>query len=294
METDLMERALSRISVTAPYFALTDLVEVGGGVVEATIPVQVPGELEHGPIAAAQVARHLAILGSCAAALGRDDDAKHHYLATRAHFARMSNAPAIVEGPLRGRAFAAWLDKRTVRATMTLTTRDGQALHHLEVDYAVLAPRMFARLNPVPDGLAGQPGGDATDPVVQVGDGRVIIECGPVAHAMCAGHFPGHPAAPVALVMGELCGAAGRAMLDRLDDVDAYRVEEGHVAATGLAHAGQELRLEAAYVEPVGAGHRVRGTAFADGVSVGEVDVVLSAHRVGATAGHADDFAMAS
>ncbi|MEL7208279.1 MAG: hypothetical protein AAGK32_08635 [Actinomycetota bacterium] len=78
------DRALRRIAVQPPYFALTDLAEVGRGLVTARVPLQTPSRPERGVVEAAQVARHLAILGSCAAALARDDDQRHHYLATRA------------------------------------------------------------------------------------------------------------------------------------------------------------------------------------------------------------------
>ena len=56
-----------------------------------------------------------------------------------------------------------------------------------------------------------------------------------------------------------------------------HRIEEGHVTATKLARAGQSLSLEAAYVERRGANHLVHGGALADGETIGNVDVVLSA-----------------
>lgn len=299
MEDTTTARALARISVAPPYFDLTDLDEVGAGIVEATVPSHPTTGSEAGAIEAAQVARHLAILGSCAIALSRDDDARHHYLATRAHYSRLANAPRTVDGPLRARAIGSWVDRRTARAVVTLTTADGQGLNLLEVEYTVLAPRMFARLNPPIDldSLADVSPRPAT--VEQLSDG-VRVDAGPIPVEMCAGHFPDYPAAPVAIVMGRLCEAAGLAMIDQLG-LDhggvaggsgvghRYRIEEGRVEATGLARAGQELVLEAHYVKPVRGGHQLRGQALADGEVVGEVEVVLSTHGPAVEAEVGDD-----
>ncbi len=274
-------RALRRISVARPYFDLRDLEETGTGTVEATVPPQPTVAPEAGAIEAAQVARHLAILGSCSVALARDGDDRHHYLATKAHYTRMANAPAAVSGGLRAKAIGSWVDRRTARALVTLATEDGQGLNLLDVEYTVLAPRMFARLNPPIDidAIAAIDGLEPRAETVQAIDGGLRVDAGPIPVEMCAGHFPDYPAAPVAIVMGRLCRAAGLAMMDHLDlDRRRYRIEEGRVEATGLARAGQSLVLEARYVEPVPGGHRLRGSALADGETCGEVDVVLSVH----------------
>jgi len=272
------ERALRRISVTRPYFDLRDLEETGTGTVEATIPRQPTVAPEAGAIEAAQVARHLAILGSCAVALARDGDDRHHYLATKAHYTRMANAPATVTGDLRAKAIGSWVDRRTARALVTLSTEDGRGLNLLDVEYTVLAPRMFTRLNP-PIDLDAINGLEPTAEAVETIDGGLRVDTGPIPVEMCAGHFPDYPAAPVAIVMGRLCRAAGLAMMDHLDlDRRRYQIEEGRVEATGLARAGQSLVLEARYIEPVAGGHRLQGLALADGETCGEVDVVLSVH----------------
>lgn len=271
--------ALERISVTHPYYDLADLETVDGGAITATVPHRPPRGGEAGTVEAAQVARHLAILGSCAAALGRDDDTKHHYLATSAHFERVDGAPDQIEGPLLGWASATWSDRRSARAVATLAGRSGEALNVLEVDYAVLSPRMFDRLNPPIDsgddvsGVADETLAWDPEPLIE---GR-RVRCGRIPASMCAGHFPDRPAAPVALVMGLLCRAAGEAMLDHVGSTGArYRIEQGDVTATRLAQATQRLTLEASYDAEVARGHRIRGSAIADDVVVGEVDVVMS------------------
>ncbi len=289
---DLRARALARIAVRPPYFALGTLEARGDGAVAACIPVAPPKAPERGAIEAAQVARHLAILGSCAAALSRDDDAPHHYLATQAHFARLSGGPEVVPGGLlEAEAIATWIDKRSARALATLSTIDGQGLHLLDVRYSVLTPRMFERLNPpiehpeaTPpaerDGRGSGPEAEPTvdlDEIVSIGADGIEVDGGVIPVDACAGHFPGHPAAPVAIVMGRLCRAAGLALAARLEADVTYRIEAGRVTATRLASAGQRLTFTAAYVQPAPGGHLLRGTASADGEVVGEVEVTMSA-----------------
>ena len=279
-ETTTREAALARIAVRPPYFGLGAMEHRGRGIVSAMVPASPPRVPERGPVAAAQVARHLAILGSCAAALERDDDTPHHYLATQAHYARLAGrSDEIIGGMLAAEAVASWVDKRTARALVKLMTADGEGLHLLDVTYSVLTEKVFARFNPAVEVADGglDTSGAAPDRVVEVARGKVEADCGPIAREMCEGHFPGYPAAPVAIVMGQLCAAAGRALESQLDEPVDYRIEGGFVSAKKLAVAGQRLVLVASYVEPTAAGHLLVGTALADGEPVGEVSVTMSA-----------------
>lgn len=301
IETETAAKALERISVRPPYFDLGAMEELGDGIVRAEVRAARPEAPELGAIEAAQVARHLAILGSCAAALARDDDKRHHYLATRAHYTRLSNAPSSVDEPLRAEAIASWSDRRNARALVKLSTENGQGLNLLDVEYTVLTPKMFLRFNPPveaddaeagdlesgdleTDDRTGTQRGQGIDVArlpfeVEAIENGVRVDCGPVPASLCAGHFPGYPAAPVAIVMGQLCKAAGQAMNRHLGTPDArYRIEEGHVTASKLGRAGQRLVLEARYNKPVRGGHQLEGLALADGDVVGEVVVTMSAH----------------
>jgi len=280
----LTRAALERICVAQPYFAFRDL-EYGddGESITAGVPPSPPPAPEVGAAEAAQVARHLAILGSCAAALGNPSDARHHYLAAQATYARTGGADAApIDVPMRATARAEWQDKRTVTATMTLAGPSGEPLNRLDVTYAVMKPSMFRRLNPLEDVSADErtvPAG-AGPIVVERSRGTVTADYGPVAVELCAGHFPDHPVAPIALVMGRLVLTARNALCSQLGADIAYRVESGTVEATGLAKPGQRLVLEAGYEgeRPDGT-HMLNGRALADDVEVGAVRVNLSALR---------------
>ncbi|MEM7091890.1 MAG: hypothetical protein AAF567_02710 [Actinomycetota bacterium] len=272
-------QVLERISVAAPYFAFTDLERDEDGWVRASVPTAIPSSPERGAMIADQIARHLAILGSCAAALDLDGEARHHYLATRAEYERLGEVPTEpIRDGLWARATARWHDKRTASAETELCSGDGTVLNRLRVDYAVLKPRMFERFNPPVEGDPLAP----ADVLSVIEPGRVVRDCGGVDEAMCRGHFPGHPAAPVALLMGRLVATTADAMQSRLGSSVDYLVESGMVAATGLAQAGQHLVLHGQYESDEGDGlHLLSGDAQADGETVGEVSVVLRAMERG-------------
>ena len=275
----LVDEALRRISVRPPYFGLREIEHVAPGVVRAPIDPAHPTNPEVGAIEAGQAARHLAILGSCAAALAREDDKRNHYLAMQAHYVRCSASPSTpVTEPLVAEAVATWLDKRSVRALTKLSTESGQGLVIIDLTYAVLAPKMFHRFNHLPDTALPIPVTQTSlldAPVTETPEGVQMV-CGPIPTSVCDGHFPDFPAAPVAVVMQTLCRTAGFALAKELDVEPGFIIEEGHVEATKLAVAGQQLVLDASYVKAVGDKHHMRGTARADGDVVGEVQVTMS------------------
>ncbi len=306
---EAQDRLLPRISVRAPYFALRNIQELDGGVVSATVPPAPPSNPETGVAEAAQVARHLAILGSLAVAAKRDNDDRLHYLATKAHFLRTASEPygefdaadaAARAGGLRAEAVGQWIDKRNARAFVKLMSDDGQALNVLDVEYTVMAPRMFERLQPpihasvltAAEGVetpAKMPGLESLPfvvlPIPHDDRSRVTVDCGEIPVGMCAGHFPDYPAAPVALVMGQLAKAAGMSLNRQIgggfDGAQVtYQVDEAKVKAARLGRAGQRLTLRTQYLRRAGSGHVISGVAEADGEVIGELEITLSVTSV--------------
>jgi len=309
--SDVAAAVLRRISVRAPYFDLRDLSVEHDGTVRALVPLSAPTGLETGSMEAAQAARHMAILGSCAVAMQRDDDDRQHYLATRAHFLRTANvaeelvsqrperiaAIQTVAPPVDGsaelveaEASGIWIDRRSARALVKLYGTDGQLSHVLDVHFTVMAPRMFSRLMPAIDSelLRDDAAGAAAEAQMGLATSNfavsdaddeegVVVDCGLIPVDMCAGHFPDYPAAPVALVMGRLARASGVAMNRHLGFGDlTYSIDEARVVATKLGRAGQRLILRARHERRVGGSHLMVGTAEADGEVIGEMELTLS------------------
>jgi len=224
---------LSRICVRPPYFALHD-VRLEGLELHATAYAESPAPLEVGPMPAAELGRHAAIVGLSLAALSQADGARRYYLARRAECRYVPN-PAPYGAPVRfvGRLLA--LDKRASKAAV-VATAEGAPLASFEIDYTVLTASAFERLFRIrsrPTPPAPSPYGRllATEWRETADHGEQVVEEVPVG--ACVGHFDGYPALPVAVVMGQLSYLAGQL------HGEPYRVLRGEVEASDLVWAGE-------------------------------------------------------
>jgi 3-hydroxymyristoyl/3-hydroxydecanoyl-(acyl carrier protein) dehydratase len=257
----------ARICVRDPYFALSEVTQVGEGEVLARVPVeQEPGQ-EASPINAAEVGRHLAILGSCASALVNPKEGQHYYLARRARLERLHEGPLPRATELLwGMASARFTDKRTATASTLLASPEGLPLFSVEVDYNVLSAAAFQRLfqcarqemrrEPrerragTPEDFAALRQNPHRLPLPlrdYVRDGECLkATLGPVSAELCKGHFAMHPVLPVAVVMNGLSGLAG-SLLGQLvgNESVRYLVTRGEVRADSLAYAGETVTFGA-------------------------------------------------
>jgi 3-hydroxymyristoyl/3-hydroxydecanoyl-(acyl carrier protein) dehydratase len=260
----------ARICVRDPYFALREVTEVGEGEVLARVPVEQEPEAEASPINAAEVGRHLAILGSCAASLVNRKEGQHYYLARRAKLERLHEGPLPrFSEPLWGAARAEFPDKRVATARTLLASPEGLPLFSLEVEYNVLPAAAFSRLfqgarqemRREPRAERGPKGGSPADFAAMrqnpfraplplrdfVREGECLkATLGPVSADQCKGHFALHPVLPVAVVMSGLSGMAG-ALLRQLvgNEAARYLVTRGEVRADSLAYAGETVTFGA-------------------------------------------------
>src|SRR5262245_26159628 len=76
------------IATRDPYYALTTLAAFKEGMVEAELPIQLASDREVGPITAAEAARHLGVLGSCALAEANRNRSVHYYVPRQATLER--------------------------------------------------------------------------------------------------------------------------------------------------------------------------------------------------------------
>lgn len=222
-----------RFGVRPPYVALTNM-EVAGLELRATAVAESPAFLELGPMPAAELGRHAAIVGLATAAAQQSDGRRRYYLARRA-LCRYVTSDAPYGAPVRFNGRILELDKRSAKAAVEATA-NGAPLASFEVDYTVLTDSAFERLfrtrgKPTPN--APSPYGSllttswqgTTDMAEQV------VESLPVG--ACVGHFDGYPALPVAVLMGQLSYLAGRL------HQGPYRVVRGEVEASDLVWAGE-------------------------------------------------------
>jgi hypothetical protein len=272
---------LPRICVRAPYFALHTLCSPEPGTALAWLAPEQPLGAESGPIAAAEVGRHLAILGSAAAASLAPDGNRRHYLARAAHFERMSGQQAPAR-KLVAEANARLIDTRAAIAHGMLRTASGAVTHRMSVEYALLGARTFERMFRARRRLvapsAHNPHADPLLFAIDALDERRARAGMRFGADQCAGHFEGFPAVPVARLMQGLVTLAGHVFQQRVRDTHArYAVMRADMRATQLAFADDDLVLSAEHVCDRGGERRLRCSAtLRDGAPIGDLDVWLA------------------
>ena len=243
------DEIFSRIDVLPPYYALHDVAIDERGDVTARAAIEQPLGAEVGPVSGAEAGRHLAIIGSLAAALQNSADGRHHYLATDAEVRRSRKVPEDIS-ELVLRAHGSILDKRTAHAMVTAESDTGKRVCSMSCYYAIVeyeTMRFFFADH-------CQPTVDThTDPFleliepdrVDIAGGHIEVDLGTVDAASCAGHFEGLPAMPVAYLMSNVVASAGRLLRKHSgDDELRFAVAEASVRADGLAFAGENVCLQ--------------------------------------------------
>ncbi|MBK8012122.1 MAG: hypothetical protein IPK13_12300 [Deltaproteobacteria bacterium] len=264
------------IEVRPPYFAIEDICRLQDGTLVATVPVEQALGDEDAAISSAEAGRHLAILGSCAAALANPERTKHFYLAYEANFKWRNHQPTnpehVGDGRLVGYCGRAQINGRIATATTWLETKQGERLCELEVAYKVLssgafeaifsahekelrrqrrssslilAPDLQAAKDRRRNPYAAEP--PLTD--VEIEGDRLSASLGVVQAEQCMGHFPRFPALPVAILAYDLIRSAttlcrARRGYDRL----RVRLDEASLRADNLPFAGMPLGVRAEFL----------------------------------------------
>jgi hypothetical protein len=277
------DELFARIEVCPPYFALRDVRRGDDGSMSAIVRPRQSLANEAGPISAAETGRHLAILGSCAAAFVNPSDSRHFYLAYDAELRRARTRVEVdYAGEMVVRARAQFVDASTALAVADLRTEDDRTIYTLVVFYLVVPENDFRALfaaHAQPDApLEGRP-----DPYkdviglddVSVWDTRLHGSLGRIDPYRCAGHFPGLPAMPVAFLMSNVVAAAARLLGHVLSrEQFSFVIREASLRAENLAFTGERVDIHVEYQRFASGTHWLHCAAIAEGTkSVGQVHV---------------------
>src|SRR5690349_20641483 len=137
----------SLIDISAPYYALQKVHSPSAGIVHARVSREQPLGHEVGPIASAEVGRHLAIAGACACSSVRESVAQHYYLAPRAMNVRLYDAATehTTEFDVRAHAVSSTAHEAHALTSLRLAGCE-QPLYELDVTYKVHSRQVFQRL----------------------------------------------------------------------------------------------------------------------------------------------------
>lgn len=256
--TDDTAMLSSHIGVREPYFALTGLRAHGAGEITGIVPVRMRVPVAGEAIRFAEGARHMAILGLCAAASTTEDGQRRFYLARSGSMTLTNTATSEVPDSLTGHARGWFTDTRTARAEIGLATTDGVEIARCEVGYGVFDQASFERVfgyarvesEPEPD---GDPFAEPIAPHELTVDADGATALMRPSRVKCSGHFPGHPTLPVAVALDTMIEVCWR-LIDELPGHSAkeWRVCAGELTADWLVAAGEdvEIRVEPEEIRP--------------------------------------------
>ncbi|MHC8348493.1 hypothetical protein ACYZT7_03705 [Pseudomonas sp. RT4P38] len=247
-----MAKMATSIAVQPPYFAFTQLYTLDDewGIYGDFTPEQPQGQ-ERGPLATAEAGRHMAILGSCAAARAQAEGGRVYYLASNAQWElRYYSTRTWQTLNMTARAKIVEQSRKSVTARTQLLV-DGQLYGELLVRYQVLAEKTFEKLfachrtaDLAPCGKS--PYAEAIPlSVVAISDKEIIARSVGVSAARCAGHFPGYAEWPVAVVMGGFAQTMSRLLDLKMGRAVSYRLEHVTLDALELVPGDKQLEFSA-------------------------------------------------
>lgn len=250
---DMAQMAAS-IAVQRPYFAFDSLYKVSGEWdIWGDFKPEQPLGNELGPLATAEAGRHLAILGSCAAALSQDEGERVYYLASRAQWDLRDSPMKFGQTPLMtARAKIIERSRKRVEARTELLI-EGALYAELSVHYQVLAEKIFKKLFsthrvPTTSTTVSSPYAEAFPLLVlTLSEQEITAESVGFSAARCEGHFPDYPMWPVAVVMYGLSQVMSRLLDHKMGRVAPFRLLHVTLAAEELVPADKQLIFSACF-----------------------------------------------
>lgn len=245
VEPSLSEGDLrARICVEAPYEALLNLRQEGKEVQAEVTPVVL---FDEGEVSAAELGRHLAILGSmaCAVMLGRSE--RHAYPVHTAEIEmEPGDGPPLSRVKLSATPLLADLAGGKAAAETMMTDMQGRVLGRMKIGYHMMTMRNFLRMF-VQHAQITPPGPDPyqhyhAPQLVESGKDSLILSLPDVHASDCLGHFAGLPAMPVSILGRHVFAAAGLAA-SRFDHLKKPRLLRAKLETFRFVWAGEAVRL---------------------------------------------------
>jgi hypothetical protein len=242
-----------RIAVHRPYFAFSELkASIRDKKIIGIFSAEQQTGFELGPISSAELGRHLAILGSCAAALDGPDEMTY-YLASKGRLKLLPNTDEVQKNQ-SGIAIAAVTNRNRRTMTAEVLGYSGPFAAHLWCEYQVLSHEVFSRV------FSGHYTGSIPRPdsspystpvafdVLSSSGNNIVVRTREVESENFSGHFDNYPSWPVA-ILADTFGRVRTALLHNMvDRQTSYRVGYLHVDAFQLAPAVARLTFEVACI----------------------------------------------
>lgn len=248
---DMAQMATS-IAVHPPYFAFRSLyTKADEWDIYGEFTPEQPRGNELGPLATAEAGRHLAILGSCAAARTQAEGTRVYYLASQAQWDLRYHPIGLGQTPsMTARAKIVEQSRKTVAAKTQLLV-GGQLFAELSVSYHVLAEKTFEKLYASQRTPALLPSGQSPYAeafplsVLELSDQEITACSVKFCAARCEGYFPEYAMWPVAVVMNGMNQALSRLLNHKMGRAVSYRLSRATLDAAELVPAARQLQFSA-------------------------------------------------
>lgn len=241
-----------RIAVQAPYFAFTELRGVPNRIVQGTFASEQPLGFENGPVASAEIGRHLAILGSCAAVAWQAAP-QIYYLATKARYSKLHDVAQRESGSCYlATAEVLSQDRRSLTAQAIVSAE--RPFAHLYCEYQALSEPVFLRLFkdyrvPSAPHSDHSPYRQSVQLEFDAAVGHTLVaHSKALAPARCAGHFLDYPAWPVAIIVHTVAQTTSRLLHHILDKEVCYTVVKCDLVAHQLVPASEPLSFHTSII----------------------------------------------
>jgi hypothetical protein len=265
----MFNEIMGKIDVSPPYYALKKL-RIENENLLADILAQQPMGCESGSITAAEVGRHLAILGSCSLAMDNPNPGKHYYLVNKAELKKFSDSSKSDVVKFVGKSRILRLDKRDGMTISKLYCKEGKLLYKLATSYHILKEKLFEKIFAnkkieVPFDAVNYNPYLYEFPVKNYSfyNNRMWTRFGPLSHKECNGHFPEYPCIPVSILMHALCRNAGRYLANILNIPHVkYSVSHAKMNASNLAFSWDSVLITTDYIGSVESQYKFECKAF--------------------------------
>lgn len=243
MQTLDISAICGRIALQSPYFSFMDLDRQSAAGIRGTFAAEHSTGHERGPVAAAELVRHLATLGSCAAVID-GSAAPAYYLGTKGRLKLLRNPQHREQGGMfQAVSEVLGQDRKSLVAQSVASGPD--FLAHFHCEYQVLPEPVFARTFKH----------YRTEPVLDPGDSPYREPIGldfespqglsltahsrPLPHSRFAGHFFEYPAWPASVYAETVSRVVGRLLHHMLDREVDYSVVRMDIDALRLISASE-------------------------------------------------------
>jgi hypothetical protein len=234
-----------RIALYPPYFAFVDLQHQDARSVRGSFRAEHQTGHEVGPVSAAELIRHLATLGSCAAVI-EDATTATYYLGTKGRLKVVRNAlPDDADGDFHAVSEVLFQDRKSLVAHSTVMR--GQYLAHFHCEYQALPSPVFARTfrhyRTAPVATPGEsPYREPIDLDFDMPqEGTLVARSQPLPYSRFAGHFLEYPAWPASLYCETVSRVAARLLDHMLERKVQFTVARMDIDALRLISAAERV-----------------------------------------------------